>query len=52
MEALPWNPAAEATDVTGAQSVQEGGGIKLNSYASREITSCADVSRHCGAMDR
>jgi hypothetical protein len=33
METLPWNPAAEVTDVTAAQSVQDGGGIKYNSYA-------------------
>ena len=48
MEALPWNPAAEATDVTAAQSVQDRGRIKHNSYAFRELTSCIDVRLHRG----
>jgi hypothetical protein len=37
MAALPWNPAAEVTDVTAAQSVQDRGGIKHNSYAFRDL---------------
>jgi len=51
MEALPWNPAAEVTDVTGPQSVQDGDWIKHNSYAFRELASSADVSRHRSVGD-
>jgi hypothetical protein len=44
MEALPWNPAAEVTDVTPAQSVQDLGGIKPISYAFR-FQACSIGSR-------
>jgi hypothetical protein len=48
MEALPWNPAAEVTDVTGPQSVQDRSGIKHNSYAFAELSRCAGMGSPTG----
>jgi hypothetical protein len=43
MEAALCNAAADATDVTGSQSVQDGGAIKHNRYAFRELAPCAAI---------
>src|SRR4051794_30819900 len=51
MAALPWNPAAEVTDVTAAQSVQDRGRIKHNSYAFRDLRPF-DAPLHCGVARR
>jgi hypothetical protein len=43
MEAALCNAAADATDVTGSQSVQDGSRIKHNRYAFRELAPCAAI---------